>query len=128
MRGKRIFQTAAVFMAGCIFAVGARAQTGSADLTKLSLEELMNVEVTSATKREQRLSSVAAAIFVINQEDIRRSGATIIPEVLRMAPGLSVAQVDANKWAITARGFNSNFMAFSTKIERSIYGKFTWRF
>lgn len=88
----------------------------------------MNVEVTSATKREQKLSSVAAAIFVITQEDIRRSGATSIPEVLRMVPGLSVAQVDANKGAITAMGFNSNFMAFSTKIERSIYGKFTWRF
>ncbi len=79
------------------------------DLTALSIEELMNIEVTSVSKRAQPLSDTASAIFVITQEDIRRSGVTSIPEALRMAPGLEVARIDANKWAITARGFNGRF-------------------
>jgi iron complex outermembrane receptor protein len=66
----------------------------------------MNVEVTSVSKKEQKMSQVAAAIFVINQEQIRRSGATNIPDLLRMVPGLDVAQINANTWAISARGFN----------------------
>jgi iron complex outermembrane receptor protein len=69
----------------------------------------MNVEVTSVSKKEQKLSEVAAAIFVITPEDIRRSGATGIPDVLRMVPGLDVAQINANPWAISARGFNFQF-------------------
>jgi iron complex outermembrane recepter protein len=79
------------------------------DLTSQSLEDLMNVEVTSASKKEQTLSRVAAAIFVITKEDIRRSGATNIPDLLRMVPGLDVAQIDANTWAISARGLNEQF-------------------
>src|SRR5450432_3922287 len=58
---------------------------------------------------EEKLSQTAAAAFVITQEDIRRSGSTSIPELLRMVPGLSVAQIDANKWAVTSRGFNERF-------------------
>ncbi len=69
----------------------------------------MNVEVTSVSKKEQKLSEVAAAIFVITPEDIRRSGATGIPDVLRMVPGLDAAQINANPWAISARGFNFQF-------------------
>lgn len=76
------------------------------DLTDLSLEELLNVEVTSVTKQAQPLSQTTAAIFVLTQEDIRRSGATSIPEALRMVPGLQVARLDSNKWAISSRGFN----------------------
>ena len=79
------------------------------DLTELSLEELLNVEVTSVSKKGQPLAQAAAAIFVITQEDIRRSGVTSIPEALRMAPGINVAKVDDNKWAITARGFNDRY-------------------
>ncbi len=79
------------------------------DLTQLSLEELMNIEVTSVAKKKQRLSESAAAIFVVTQEDIRRSGVSSIPEALRMVPGLEVARIDGNKWAITARGFNDRF-------------------
>jgi len=79
------------------------------DFTQLSLEELMNVEVTSVSKRKQKLSGAAAAIFVITQDDIRRSGVTSIPEALRMVPGLHVARLDNNKWAVSARGFNSRF-------------------
>jgi len=79
------------------------------DLTDLSLEELMSIEVTSVSKKEQNLFLTPAAVHVITEEDIRRSGATNIPEALRLVPGLSVAQVDTNKWAITSRGFNGLF-------------------
>jgi iron complex outermembrane recepter protein len=79
------------------------------DLTQVSIENLMNMEVTSASKKGQKLSQVAAAIFVITQEDIRRSGALSIPDLLRMVPGLDVAQINANTWAISARGFNLQF-------------------
>jgi len=79
------------------------------DLTDRSLEDLMNIAVTSVSKKEQKLSQVAGAIFVITQEDIRRSGATNIPDLLRMVPGLEVAQINSNTWAISARGFNLQF-------------------
>lgn len=81
----------------------------TADLADLSLEELMSIEITSLALKPQRLSESAAAVFVITQEDIRRSGVTSIPEALRMAPGINVARIDANKWAITARGFNDRY-------------------
>ena len=81
------------------------------DLTQVSIENLMNMEVTSVSKKEQKLSQVAAAIFVITQEDIRSSGAINIPDLLRMVPGLDVAQINANTWAISGRGFNSEFAA-----------------
>lgn len=77
------------------------------DLTELSIEDLMAMEVTTTVARKaQPVSKTAAAVFVITAEDIRRSGATSIPELLRMVPGLEVARIDANKWAISARGFN----------------------
>jgi len=76
------------------------------DLTRLSLEELSMVEVTSVSRRPEALADAAAAIFVISAEDIRRSGATSLPEVLRLAPNLSVQRVNAVDYAITARGFN----------------------
>jgi iron complex outermembrane receptor protein len=65
--------------------------------------------VYSPGKKMQRVQDVAAAVFVISQDDIHRSGATNIPDVLRMVPGIQVAQINANKWAITARGFNDQF-------------------
>ena len=79
------------------------------DLTQSSMEDLMNIEVTSASKKEQKLSEVPAALFVITQEDIQRSGALNIPDLLRMVPGLDVAQISASTWAISARGFNLQF-------------------
>jgi len=81
----------------------------SQDLSEISLEDLMNLEVTSVSKKEQRLSQTAAAIHVITQDDIRRSGLTSVPELLRRVPGLHVGRIDSNKWAISARGFNSRF-------------------
>jgi iron complex outermembrane recepter protein len=79
------------------------------DFTELSIEQLMHIEVTSVGKKTQNLSDAAAAVYVITSEDLRRSGVTSIPEALRMVPGLQVARIDANKWAITARGFNGRF-------------------
>ncbi|MCH9696603.1 MAG: TonB-dependent receptor [Gammaproteobacteria bacterium] len=78
-------------------------------LSDLSIEQLMSRKVVTANRSEQNLSDTAAAVFVISQEDIRRSGVNSIPEALRLAPGLHVARIDANKWAVTARGFNGRF-------------------
>ncbi|HSR63297.1 MAG TPA: TonB-dependent receptor plug domain-containing protein, partial [Gammaproteobacteria bacterium] len=77
------------------------------DLTTLDLESLMEIEVITVAKKPQPLSEAAAAIHVILREDIRRSGATSISEALRLAPGLQVARINGNAWAISARGFNS---------------------
>lgn len=95
----------------------------ASDLTSLSLERLMEIEVTSVSKRPERLSEAAAAIFVLTQDDIRRSGMTSVPEVLRLVPGLDVAQSDANHWAVSSRGSND---VYSSKLlvlvdGRSIY-------
>ena len=76
------------------------------DLTKMSLEDLMNIEITSVSKRAESLSRTAAAASVITQRDIQQSGAMNLPDVLRMAPGVNVAQISANKWAISIRGMN----------------------
>src|SRR6266446_10652390 len=78
----------------------------SRDLTEASLEDLMNLQVTSVSKKEQKLSKAGAAVYVITQEDVRRSGATNIPDLLRMVPGVDVARLDANRWAVSIRGFN----------------------
>src|SRR5262249_29760044 len=83
--------------------------TKPSDLAALDLEDLMNLRVTSVSKESQKMSQVAAAVFVIGQEDIRRSGSRNIPDLLRMVPGLDVAQINANTWAISVRGFNSQF-------------------
>jgi iron complex outermembrane receptor protein len=88
----------------------AAAQSASeADLTALSIEQLMNIQVTSAAKVPQKLNDATSAIFVITQDDIQRSGVSSIPELLRMVPGVQVARIDSNAWAITARGFASRF-------------------
>lgn len=79
------------------------------DLTAISLEDLMNIRVTSVSKKEQKLAKAGAPVYVITQEDIHRSGATNIPDLLRMAPGVNVAQIDANSWAISVRGFNDRY-------------------
>lgn len=79
------------------------------DLTELSLEELMGLEITSVSKKAEKLSEAAAAIYVITPEDIRRSGVRSIPEALRMVPGLQVSRIDANKWAISSHGFTGRF-------------------
>jgi iron complex outermembrane receptor protein len=79
------------------------------DILELTLEELMDIEVTSVAKAPTRLLDTPAAVFVITQEDIRHSGANSIPGLLKMVPGLDVVQLDANRWAVSARGFNGQF-------------------
>lgn len=102
----------------CLLSLGLSAKGTAAEtvshhsteaLLSLSIEELLRLEITSAAKKPQTISNTAAAIFVITQEDIRRCGATSIPEALRLAPGVNVARIDGNKWAITIRGFNGRF-------------------
>ncbi len=79
------------------------------DLTQTSIEDLLNVEISSVSKSDRKLSETPAAVFVISQSDIARSGATNIPDLLRMVPGMDVAQIGANAWAISARGLNGRF-------------------
>ncbi len=79
----------------------------SVALKKLTLRELMDVEVTALSRVRTKLSETAAAVQVITSDDIRRSGATTLAEALRLAPNLQVAQGNAHDWGITARGFNS---------------------
>ena len=100
-------------------------QAQEQDLAALDLETLlsMDVTVTSASRRAQAASDAAAAVYVITREDIRRSGATTLPDVLRLAPGVQVARISSRSWAVSARGFN---MRFASKLlvmvdGRSIY-------
>ena len=89
------------------FAQQPDSSASAAALKKLSIEQLMNLEVTSVSRRPERLAQAASAIQVITQQDIRRSGASSLPEALRLATNLQVAQVNSRDWAISARGFNS---------------------
>ena len=95
-------------------------KSNAVDLTEISIEDLLNVRVTSVSKREQKLTSTGAAAYVITQEDIRHSGMTNIPDLLRMVPGVNVARIDANSWAISIRGFN---FRYSTKVLVLIDGR-----
>lgn len=90
-------------------AENAAADEASKDIDELSINDLMQMEVSSASRKPQTLSNTAAAAFIISQDDIRRSGASNIPDALRLAPGIEVAQINANSWSITARGFNGRY-------------------
>src|SRR3954470_11850016 len=78
------------------------------DLKKLSIEELTQIDVTSVSRRSERLSETAAAVSVINSDQIYRSGLTTLPEVLRLADAIDVARVDSSTWATSVRGFTTN--------------------
>lgn len=99
-----------MWLVGCALLCGApsaAAQTIAPErLSQMSIEELMNISVTSASRKEQRSADVAGAVFVITREDIRRSGLRTVPELLRLAPGVQVAEINSNKWAVSVRGFN----------------------
>lgn len=91
-----------------LWLVPALAQTDLPDdLTGLSLDTLLDIEVTSVSKKSEPLAEAAAAVYVLTGEDIRRSGARSIPDALRLVPGVQVSQVDAHSWAVSARGFNT---------------------
>ncbi len=94
---------------GLLLALPCIAQGAESPPADLSLEELLKVEVQTASRKSQRLQDVASAVFVISREDIERSGATSLPEVLRLAPGVQVARLANNRWAVSARGFNGRF-------------------
>jgi iron complex outermembrane receptor protein len=79
------------------------------DFTQFSLEELKDVVIVSVSKKPEKVSDVAAAVYVITQDEIRRSGVTSIPEALRLAPGVHVARITATDWAINIRGLNGQF-------------------
>lgn len=106
---------------GACAAAAVSADEEVVDVTRLSLEQLMDVEVYSVSKQNESLAHSPAAVFVVSQDDIRRSGATTIPEALRMVPGLQVAHVDRNQWAVSARGFNGAF--FANKLQVLIDGR-----
>jgi iron complex outermembrane receptor protein len=89
-------------------------------LDELSLEDLVKTDITSVARKSQSLADVPAAAFVITAEDIRRSGARALPDVLRMAPGIQVAQIDNGRYAVTARGFNGRF---ATKLQVLVDGR-----
>ena len=101
-------------------------QAETIDLTGLSLEELMDVRVHLVSRRSEPLGQAPAAVTVITGEDLRRSGAQTIADALRLVPGMQVARIDANKWAIGARGFNSRFAnKLLVQVDgRSVYSPF----
>jgi len=112
MRGQWRLRTCALLVAATF--VGWHTPVSGADsavrsVADLSLEELMNIQVVSGSKKLQRIADSASAVFVITAEDIRRSGVTSIPEALRMAPGVEVARFGSNKWSVSIRGFNGRF-------------------
>jgi iron complex outermembrane receptor protein len=89
-----------------------------ASLKRLSLEQLLDVEVTLVSKTPEKLSEVPSAIQVLTAEDIRRSGATRLPEALRLATNLMVAQVNSHDWAVTSRGFNGAPLSNNTLADK----------
>jgi iron complex outermembrane receptor protein len=109
---KNILMNMEMAVCGGIFmsCMGGALAQGGLDYLDMPLEDLMSLEITSAAKKEQSLKETAASVFVITREDIHRSGVTSIPEALRLAPGVQVSRIDANKWAITSRGFNNQFV------------------
>ncbi|MHB8486483.1 MAG: TonB-dependent receptor plug domain-containing protein [Candidatus Acidiferrales bacterium] len=107
--GKVLARSCLSVAVAVVITIPAWPQETPKDLGNKSLEDLMNIEVTSVSKKEQKLSQIASAIFVITQDDIRRSGATNIPDLLRMVPGLDVAQINGSTWEISSRGFNAQY-------------------
>src|SRR4051812_44168454 len=99
---------------GCLFGLSlcwsmTAATTGTPSLADLSIEELMNLSVTSVSKKETRLSDSPAAIALVTADDLRRLGPTNLAEALRYVPGLNFARINTNQWAISPRGFNFQY-------------------
>lgn len=87
--------------------VASNTESSDNPVKQLSLEELGNVQVTTVSKEPEEVRKTSAAIYVITQDDIQRSGVTSIPDALRLAPGVEVARIDSSKWSIGIRGFGS---------------------
>ncbi len=100
---------ASISLINRIFCAEARSDSSQQKpLSTLTLEQLGNIEVTTVSKEPEEIWNTPAAIYVITQEDIQRSGATTIPDALRLAPGVDVAQIDAHTWSVGIRGFGNN--------------------
>jgi iron complex outermembrane receptor protein len=106
--GRAVFRLVAFFL----LAIGAAAEASDANsenpVKHLSLDELGKIEVTSASREPEEVMNSPAAVYVITEEDIERSGVATIPEVLRLAPGVEVARIDGHSWSVGIRGFGSN--------------------
>ena len=107
---KKIESTTVLVLVALMLAAGTAGHADALEAVKneyldLDITQLMNITVTSVAKKEQRLADAPAAVFVITQEDIHRSGVTTIPDALAMAPGLQVAKISASKWSVSSRGF-----------------------
>ena len=124
-KGQRLVAAIIVACGGAAGPAIAQQQIASTDINKLSIEQLGEVEITSVSKRAQPLSDAPAAIYVITHDDIVRSGAMTVPEMLRLAPNLQVAQTSPANYVITARGFSGNSAAqnFSDKLLVLIDGR-----
>lgn len=122
----------AMFLVAGLASPGMAEETAVVDLTDLNLERLMDVSVISASRKNQTLAEVSSAVFVISQEDIRHSGATTIPDLLRMVPGVQVASIDGTSWAISIRGSNGTFankllvMIDGRSVYTPLYGGIFW--
>ena len=108
------FRSTHVLFALLLFFVAGHLPAQSSELSDnefldMDISQLMQVTITSVSKKPERLSDAAAAVFVISNEDIRRSGATSFPEALRLVPGLHVAQISSSKWTVSSRGFSGQF-------------------
>ena len=99
--------SAALVLISMLVPRSAFAQLKPLDLAQASLEDLMRTEITSAARKEQRADAVPAAVFVLTADDIRRSGLRTMPDILRLVPGVQVAQVNSSRWAVSVRGFNN---------------------
>jgi len=134
----RIARRAVVVLALSAIAgpTGAQVSPRPTDLADATLEDLMKIHITSAARKAQRAEEVPAAVFVITQDAIRRSGLRRLPEPFRLAPGVQVAQLSSSGWAVSIRGFNDQF---SNKLlvlidGRSVYKRvfagdqLVWRF
>jgi iron complex outermembrane receptor protein len=127
-----------LFCGTLLFGLLAAATHASASLTEeeawpeLSLGDLMKVGVESASRKSQSVSNTAAAVFVISASDIKRSGALTIPEILHLAPGVEVARLGNNKFAVSIRGFNGRMankllvLVDGRSIYSSLYGGVIW--
>lgn len=103
---RRAVSRAAWCLALLVRGVPAFAQQTPPDLSTATLEDLMNIKISSADRKPESVMDTSSAVYVITADDIRRSGLSSVPELLRLAPGVQVARIDSNKWAIAVRGFN----------------------
>src|SRR5690606_5788442 len=105
--GKNNLWSHAQLLSGLSVAVFSQSSLASVNYLDLSLEQLLNVKVHSASKKEEMIADSPVAVYALTGADIERSGVTTIPDALRMVPGVEVARADSNSWAISIRGFNS---------------------